>query len=113
MPATQPSPLYALDWLKEIVGVGPTKDWKQNMSATYRTFAAQGPTGIPMGLLKVVATAPSDFGDLIRDTAFRARLDKKKDTSSPTHEDHLPAGAQPHSYLLDCLARLRRWPLAC
>jgi len=86
LPATQPSPLDPLDWLKEIVKLGPTKDWKQNMSATYRSFAAQGPGGIPRGLLQVVSTAPSYFGELIRETAFRERLDEKGDACTPTHE---------------------------
>ena len=90
LPATQPSPLDPLDpldWLKEIVELGPTKDWKQNMSATYRAFAAQGPGGIPMGLLKVVSTAPSDFGSLIRDTAIREWLNEKEDATAPSSWD--------------------------
>ena len=42
------------------------------MQQIYRTFAEEGPAGIPKALIHILANAPHELGEMIRETADRA-----------------------------------------
>ena len=72
LPEEQKEAIEAIAWLKAIREAGHSSDWRSGLQRIYRTFAAEGPAGIPKALIHILANAPHELGEMIRETADRA-----------------------------------------
>ena len=72
LPGEPKETIEAVAWLKAIREAGHSADWRSGLQQIYGTFAAETSGGIPKAVIHILANAPHNLGEMIRETADRA-----------------------------------------